>query len=65
MTKHAFVQAMLRGIDPDLIENTIRTGKMTRFGKHGVRFTSGRRRKVICVGEICGNTLKILTVERK
>ena len=32
--RHVFVRAMQRGIHPDLIEDTIKKGKMKRFGKN-------------------------------
>ena len=60
---HAFKQAMARGIHPDLIENTLLTGKVERFGKHGVKFVSEGDRTIICVGQIVGMNLKIFTVE--
>jgi len=53
---------MLREIHPDIIENTILTGKMTRHGRYCVKFTG---KKVICVGELQGNVLKIFTVEKQ
>ena len=61
---HVFVQALKRGIHPDLIEDTLIKGKLKRFGKHGVRFVSkGSKRTIICVGEVIGGKLKIFTVE--
>ena len=57
---HVFIQAMHRHIDPDLIEKTIKNGKVQRFGKNYVKFIS---RSVICVGEISGLRLKIMTIE--
>src|SRR3989338_103959 len=35
---HAFIQAMQRGISPDLIEQAILKGSIQRYGKHGVKF---------------------------
>ena len=62
--RHVFEQAMKRGIHPDLIENTIYKGKTKRFGKHGIKFISkGTKRTIICVGELEGNQLKIITIE--
>ena len=60
---HAFVQAMMRGIDPDLIEDTLALGKIEKHGKHGVKFIRKGRRTIICVGQIIGNKIKIFTVE--
>ena len=59
---HVFLRAMQRGITPDLIETTIKNGKIERFGKNYVKFTSN---SVICVGEISGLKLKIITIERR
>ena len=62
--RHAFERAMQRGIHPDMIEDTVLKGKIKRFGKHGVKFISkGSKRTIICVGEIVGNKLKIITIE--
>jgi|TARA_B100000315_G_C14050568_1_gene351692 hypothetical protein len=62
--RHVFEQAMKRGIHPDMIEDTVRKGKMQRFGKHGVKFVNkGSKRTIICVGEITGTELKIITIE--
>ncbi|MBI3033435.1 hypothetical protein HYY69_08230 [Candidatus Woesearchaeota archaeon] len=58
--RYAFIRAMERNIDPDLIENTIMTGKVNYYGKNYVKFIS---RSVICVGEITGQKIKIFTVE--
>lgn len=59
---HVFVRAMQRGIHPDLIEDTLRKGKMERFGKHYVRFVS---KTLICVGELTGLKLVVMTIERR
>ncbi len=59
---HAFIRAMQRGIHPDMIEDTLKKGKVERFGKNYVRFVG---RKTICVGEISGLKLKIITIERR
>lgn len=58
--RHAFIRAMQRNIDPDLIENTIMTGKLKQYGKNYVKFVS---RSIICVGEITDLKIKIFTVE--
>jgi len=62
--RHVFERAMQRGIHPDVIENTLLKGKVKKFGKHGIKFISkGSKRTIICVGELIGNKLKILTIE--
>jgi hypothetical protein len=62
ISRHAFIQASRRGITPDLIEKTILTGKQIRFGKNYIKFVG---KSVICVGEIKGMKIKILTIVRK
>ena len=62
--RHVFERAMQRGIHPDMIEDTLLKGKVKRFGKHGIKFINkGSKRTIICVGELVGNRLKILTIE--
>ena len=62
--RHVFERAMERGIHPDMIEETLLKGKLKRFGKHGVKFISeGSKRTLICVGELIGSKLKIITIE--
>ena len=62
--RHVFERAMQRGIHPDMIEDTLLKGKVKRFGKHGIKFINkGSKRTIICVGELAGNRLKILTIE--
>ena len=58
--RHVFVRAMQRGISPILIEKIIVNGKIKRFGKNYIRFIS---KSVICIGEISGLKLKIITIE--
>ena len=61
---HVFIQAIKRGINPDLIEDTLIKGKLERFGKYGVKFVSeGSKRTIICVGQIVGLKLTIFTIE--
>jgi len=61
---HVFLQALKRGIDPDMIEQTILKGKMERLGKHGVKFINkGTKNTIICVGEMVGTVLKVITIE--
>ncbi|MBI2656814.1 hypothetical protein HYX03_03685 [Candidatus Woesearchaeota archaeon] len=62
--RHVFERAMQRGIHPDLIEDTLFKGKIKRFGKHGIKFINrGSKRTIICVGELIGDKLKIMTIE--
>ena len=62
--RHVFERAMQRGIHPDLIEDTLLKGKVKRFGKRGIKFVNkGSKRTIICVGELIGNKLKIITIE--
>ena len=62
--RHVFEQAMKRGIHPDMIEDTLNKGKIKRFGKHGIRFVSkGSKRTIVCIGELIGSKLKIITIE--
>lgn len=59
---HVFIQAMKRGINPDLIEHTITNGKIERFGKNNIKFIS---KSTICIGIISGLKLKIITITRR
>ncbi len=64
--RHAFIRAMQRGITPDMIEATIKGGTVHRFGKNRVKFTKRYKHgTIICVDEITGQTIKIITIERK
>ncbi len=61
---HVFIQALKRGIDPDIIEDVIKKGKVKLFGKNYVKFiNTGTKRTIICVGEIVVNKIKIITIE--
>ena len=61
---HTFIQAMKRGIHPDLIEDALLKGSVKRYGKHGVKFVNkGSKRTIICVGQIVGMKIKIFTIE--
>jgi len=59
---HVFVRAIQRKIHPDIIEETITKGKIEKYGKNYVKFKS---KYFICVGEVCGTKLKIITIERR
>lgn len=64
--RHAFMRAVQRGVTPDMIEATLKGGKIERFGKHNLRFVKEYKRfAVICVGQMIGTTIKIFTVETK
>lgn len=62
---HALLRAFQKGISWDMVEATIKGGRIERFGKNRVKFV--RRywgREVVCVDERVGyNTIKIVTVE--
>lgn len=59
---HAFIRAMQRGITPDLVENCIKNGSIERFGKNYIKFIS---KSTICIGEIAGLKIKMITIERR
>ena len=64
ITRHAYDQAIARGIDGDLLRGALLKGKVERYGKHGIKFVSkGRKRTITCVGEIRGDTIVIFTAE--
>ncbi len=63
--RHAFIRALEREITPDMIEATLKGGKIKRFAKRNVKFIKKYKHfDVICVGEILGTTIKIFTVEK-
>ncbi len=63
--RHVFIRAVQRGIHPDMIESTIKGGKQIKFGKNRIKFVKKfSRLSVICVDEIIGNTIRIVTIER-
>ena len=64
---HAIKRAREREIAyPDHVFAVLKTGKIERFGKNGIRFISKRTKKgsVICVGEDLGHCIIIKTIER-
>lgn len=64
--RHAFIQAMKRGISPDIIEDVIQQGKFKHFGKNNVKIVKEfNKMKVTCVDEIIGNVIKIVTITKK
>lgn len=62
---HAEQIARKRGIAFDMIEATIKTGRIETFGKNGIKFISKYKRgKVTCIGERkFENYIKIITIE--
>ncbi|MBW2976000.1 hypothetical protein KY347_00985 [Candidatus Woesearchaeota archaeon] len=64
--RHAFIRAMERKVTPDMIEATLKGGKIERFGRHNIRFIKDYKNfTVICVGQMLGTTIKIFTIETK
>ena len=63
---HAIKRARERNIAfPDQVYNALRNGKVSRFAKHGVKFTNRTNDgSIICVGEDVGHSIIIKTVER-
>ncbi|MBI4148951.1 hypothetical protein HY491_00745 [Candidatus Woesearchaeota archaeon] len=64
--RHAFIRAMQRNVTPDMIEATLKGGKIERFGKHNIKFMKDYKTfTVICVGQAIGTKIKIFTIETK
>ena len=64
--RHAFIRAMQRKVTPDMIEATLKGGRVGRFGKYGIKFYKDYKKfSVVCVGQIIGDKIKILTIETK
>lgn len=64
--RHAFDRAMQRGITPEIIEATIKGGKIVRHAKNHLKFIKQYKSfKVICVDRIQGEKIIIVTIERK
>ncbi len=66
ITKHAAKKAEERKIGyPDHVRTALYTGKVERFGKNLLRFTSRTKNgSVICIGEEIGQSIIIKTIER-
>ena len=63
--RHAFIRSLEIRITPDMVEATIKGGKIKRFGKNNVKFIKKYKKfMVICVGEIVGTKIKIFTIEK-
>ncbi|MBI5392245.1 hypothetical protein HZA96_00100 [Candidatus Woesearchaeota archaeon] len=64
--RHAFIRAMERDVTPDMVEATLKGGKIELFAKNNIRFIKSYKRfDVICIGEIAEMKIKILTIEIK
>ncbi|MBN1645359.1 hypothetical protein JW851_04990 [Candidatus Woesearchaeota archaeon] len=64
--RHAFIRALQRGITPDLVESAIKGGRQLRFGKNRIKFVKKFKKfTVICVDEIIGGIIRIVTIEKK
>jgi hypothetical protein len=65
ISRHALLRALERGITPDMVEATINGGLLLRFAKNNIRLVKCYKNfKVICIGEMIGNRIKIITIER-
>ena len=49
LKSNVFIRALQRNINPDLIEDAIKKGKIEKFGKNYVKFIT---QSVICAGEM-------------
>ena len=63
---HAIKRAREREIAfPDQVYDVLQTGKVKRFGKHGIKFVKkSKEGSTICVGEDLGHCIIIKTIER-
>jgi len=63
---HAIKRAREREIAyPDHVYKVLKSGKIERFGKNGIKFISkSKRGSVICIGEDLGQIIIIKTIER-
>lgn len=66
ISAHAVKRAREREIAfPDQVYNALRTGRIERFGKNGIKFIKKTREgSIVCVGEDTGYTIIIKTIER-
>ncbi|MBU2477286.1 hypothetical protein KKG83_07505 [Candidatus Micrarchaeota archaeon] len=66
ITRHAFRRALQRRIHPDLVEATFLSGKMKKFSKNRMKFEKKFKKfTLVCVDEIIGNMVKIVTIEKR
>lgn len=50
---------------PEHVHAVLRTGKMIRFGKNGIKFVKkSSHGSIICIGVDTGNVIVIKTIER-
>ena len=63
---HAVKRAREREIAfPDQVYDVLQTGKVKRFGKHGIKFIKkSKEGSIICIGEDLGYCIIIKTIER-
>lgn len=63
---HAIIRAREREIAyPDHVYAVLKTGKVERFGKHGIKFIKkSKKGAIICIGEDLGYIIIIKTIER-
>jgi hypothetical protein len=62
--RHAFIRAMERGVTPDMIEATLKGGRVERHGKNHYKFCKEYENfTVVCVDRVCGEKLIIVTIE--
>ena len=66
ITVHAIKRARLRKIAfPDQVYNTIKTGRVVKFGKNNVKIIKkSKEGSIICIGEDLGQIIIIKTIER-
>ena len=56
--RHALMRAMQRGVTPDMVEATLKGGKIVRFGKNNLKHEKIQR--IFCVPKIASQFLRIL-----
>ena len=62
--RHAFIRATERGVSPDMIEATLRGGRVIRHGKNNFKFCMDYEGfTVVCVDRVCGEKIIIVTIE--
>ncbi|MBN2052926.1 hypothetical protein JW756_05455 [Candidatus Woesearchaeota archaeon] len=62
--RHAFIRAMQRGVTPDMIEATLKGGRVVRHGKNNYKFCREYEEfTVVCVDRIQGERIIIVTIE--
>ncbi len=66
ITSHALKRARQRDVAfPDQVYAVLRTGKISYFGKRGMKFVKRTKQgSIICIGEDCGDAIIIKTIER-